>query len=122
MSKSLLSQTKFDHDNLIAGDFHAVTDKVIVKAGSAYRRGTVVGLLTADAKAVAVDSTKTDGSEKPYGILTDDIDATESDMETVVYLTGEFNENRLIFGGTDKAETHKKVLREMGIFLRKSTK
>jgi len=122
VSKSLLSQTKLDHDNLIAGDFHAVMDKVVVKAGSAYRRGTVVGLLSTDEKAVAIDSTKTDGSERPYGILADDIDATDSDMEAVVYVTGEFNENRLIFGGTDKAETHKKALREMGIFLRKAMK
>lgn len=103
------------YDNLFAGDFDVVTESVTV--GDNLVKGTVVGIITASKKAVAVDSSKSDGSEKPYGVLAED---AEADSIATVYLTGEFNENVLIFGGDDTAETHKRALREIGIFLKKN--
>lgn len=48
----------------------------------------------------------TDGSNKVYGVLAEDVDATAADAEAVVYLTGEFNEDALTFGtGLTKANT-----------------
>lgn len=93
-----------------------VTDTVNLKAGAAYSRGTVLGIITADDKAVDVDSTKTDGSQAPYAILAEDTDATDGDIVAPVYMTGEFNAAALTFGGTDTIATHKKELRTLGIF------
>ncbi|PWK16069.1 head decoration protein [Tumebacillus permanentifrigoris] len=123
MSEQLISSTSCSADNLFAGGVQrAVTGVVTLKAGLAYTRGTVVGLITAEDKAVAADSTKTDGSERPNGILTDDVDATMADVITTVYLTGEFNEAALTFGGTDTADDHKQTLRDIGIFLKSNVK
>ncbi|MDX8367775.1 head decoration protein [Cytobacillus sp. IB215665] len=109
-----------DFDNLIAGGQENITTGVVtLKGGNQYTRGTVVGLLTADGSSVIVDSSKSDGSERPYGILTDDVDTTDGDMEAVVYLTGEFNEDKLTFGGADTPGNHRQSLREMGIFIKK---
>lgn len=44
-------------------------------------RGTVLGLNTLDNKATTVDSSKTDGTQIPYGIFADDIDATLEDKK-----------------------------------------
>lgn len=57
----------------------------------------------------------TDGSQRVYGILAEDVDATSADAECVVYLTGQFNEDALTFGtGLTKANT-KAEARKLGI-------
>jgi Bacteriophage lambda head decoration protein D len=110
-------------DNLFAGGvMPVVTDKVTLKAGTVYERGTVLGIVTADGKAVKVNSANTDGSQNPYAILADTVDATTEDRPAVAYLTGEFNGAALKFGGTDTVATHKKALREIGIFVKDNQK
>lgn len=113
----------FEYDNLFAGGVaNVVTDTVTVKSGQSYVRGTVIAL-DSEKKAVIVDSASADESAKvPYGILADDVDATTEDVPAVVYLTGEFNQNALIFGGQDTYETHKEALRKIGIFLKENVK
>jgi len=49
-----------------------------------------------------------DGSNKVYGVLAADVDATSADAEAVVYLTGQFNEDALVFG-TGLTKTNTKV-------------
>lgn len=111
------------YDNLLAGgQANTTTGPVTLKSGAAYAAGTVVGIITATGKAVAVDSTAADGSQVPYGVLTEARDATAEEKAAVVYLTGEFNERKLIFGGTDTVATHKAKMREIGIFTRKTIK
>lgn len=106
-------------DNLLGGGVHEfVTDSVTLKSGQAYMRGTVLGVITASGLAVPVNSTAVDGSQNPYAILSEDKDATLENTPAAVYLTGEFNETVLIFGGTDTFTTHKRALREIGIFLK----
>lgn len=105
----------FEYDNLFAGAAEIVRGTAI--AGEALKKGDVVGIITESGKAVKVDSTKADGSEKPYGIVADD---AEIDKPVVLYLAGEFNENALSFGGTDTADTHRRALRDIGIFLKKN--
>lgn len=102
----------FNYDNLFSGDFDVVTDSANV-AGD-LKRGTVLGLITETGQAVAVDSSATDGSESAYAVLAED--AVEAGDHTV-YLTGEFNVDALIFGGSDTADTHKQELRQKGIFV-----
>lgn len=64
-----------------------------------------------------VDSSLSDGAQNPYGILAEDVDALVAASASVVYLTGDFNENALIFGGTDDVETHRVALRDLNINL-----
>jgi len=65
-----------------------------------------------------VNSANVDGSAEPRAVLAADVDASEEDKTAPVYLTGEFNEEALTFGGTDDADTHREALRELGIFLK----
>ena len=107
----------FEYDNLFAGVVQPIASEAItMKAGQAYMRGSVI-TKDADGKGILIDSA---AGGQPYGILADNVDATEEDRETVLYLTGEFNQDALIFGGTDTYETHKEALRDKGIFLKKT--
>jgi hypothetical protein len=96
---------EFTIGNATAADF-AVDDSfaVPVTAGSGY--------------AKLVDSANVDGSAEPVAILADDVDATGGDKPAPVYLTGEFNEDALTFGGSDDADTHRDALRDLGILLK----
>lgn len=111
-------------DNLIADLTVPVLTKGITleKGQGLLKRGTVLGILTSNGLAKVVDSTKTDGTEKAFCILTDDVDtgdesATEN-VNATSYISGCFNRNALIFVGTDTAEDHEIRLREIGIYLK----
>ena len=99
-------------DNLVA-DIHVkqVTGSGTIVAGAgALKRGTVMAL--ADGKLSVMKSGAT-----PYGILTDDVDATEATVAEV-YLTGKFNANALIVAaGYTLTAADIKVLRDGGIFI-----
>lgn len=74
-------------------------------------------------KCVIVDSSKVDGSQNPYGLLAEDATVpAAADLVSSAYITGEFNENALTFGGTDTAATHKEALKQKGIILRTPVK
>ncbi|MCY9511874.1 head decoration protein [Paenibacillus larvae] len=105
---------EMQYDNLIAGGVSPVVSKgETVKAGGAYLRGTVLGRIAEDGKLVPVDSSKTDGSEKPFAVLAETVDATKEDKAVAVYFTGEFNKDALIFGGSDTLDQHEVALREI---------
>lgn len=109
----------FSPDSLIAGNsVPKLVNGVILEAGQGVlTRGTVIGIVTATKKAKIVNNAATDGSEKPYAILTDTIDATQ-EIATTAYITGEFNKNALTFGGDDTAADHELELRKLGIYLK----
>lgn len=117
MPQQLVTSNSMEYDNLVIGGvMPVVTDTVTLKAGAAYERGTVLGIITDSKLAVPVDSESEDGSEEAYAILIDDTDATDEDTVAAVYLTGEFNAAALKFGGSDTVATHKNTLRTLGIF------
>lgn len=64
------------------------------------------------------NSVATDGSEIPYAVLLEDIDASSADKTAPVGLEGEFNSNFMTFGGSDTAATRKDALRAIGIYLK----
>lgn len=106
--------------NLFAGSVMPfVTDSVVIASGQTLSAGAVLGKVTSTGKYALVDSTASDGSENPVAILAVDVDASAADVTVPVYLTGEFNEDALTFGGTDTADTHRDALRALGIFLKK---
>lgn len=82
----------------VAGDYFDLT----VAAGSG--------------KLKIVDSTNTDGSDRPFGVLAEDVDATDSDKPVNYYASGVvLNEAALTFGGTDVIATHRTALRAIGL-------
>lgn len=116
---SVTSESVTYDDLFVTGSgFPVVVDYVTIASGNNYKRGTVLGIVTASEKAVAVDSTKETGEGSAYAILASDTDATAADIVAPVYLTGEYNGNALIFGGTDTVATHKVALRKIGIFVK----
>lgn len=108
----------FTPDNLFAGKVQPVVSGAATITGASLTRGTVLGRITSGGSMKAVDSAQTDGSEEPYAVLAEDVDASGEDKEAVVYYTGEFNENALTFGGTDTADTHRAAARKIGIFFK----
>lgn len=117
---------QYTPDNLIAGHEIPILSKgiTLAKNQGVVKRGTIVGIITATELAVPVDNAATDGSETPYGILTDDVDTGDGsavdDFITTAYVSGLFNSNALIFGGDDTVADHEAKLRELGIFLKEN--
>jgi len=110
----------FMPDQLIAGTLQVVTDTGIITGGT-YKRGTVLGVVTASGKYKLSVKTATDGSEKPAAILVDDVDASTTDQNGGLYLMGEFNQNRIIFDNSWAVPALKTALRPLAIFLKDST-
>lgn len=110
-------------DNLLAGKDVPLLAKgiTLAKGQGTLTRGTVVGIVTGSGLAKPVDGAATDGSQSPYGILTDNVETGDGtatqDVKTTAYVSGSFNSLALTFGGADTASTHEAKLRELGIFL-----
>lgn len=118
---SLVKTTEsFDPDNLFAGWVQPVnSDSGIILTGQGVLvRGTVLGKITASKKLKVVDSAQSDGSQLVYCVLAEDVDTTSADAVAPIYLTGEFNKNELVFGGSDDAATHEIQARNIGIFFK----
>jgi len=112
----------FVPDQLLSGPLQVVSDTVTIFTGSAatYKRGTVLGVVTASGKYTLSVATATDGSQVPKAILADDADATAADVLAGVYLMAEINQNRITFDPSWTLATLKTALRPYGIFLRDS--
>ncbi|MEC5321119.1 head decoration protein [Brenneria populi subsp. brevivirga] len=116
----LYRQDTFIPDQLIAGPLQLVTDNVTIAIGATatYKRGTVLGKITASGKYTLSLSTATDGSEDPVAILVDDADATAADVTAGVYLMGEFNALRVTHDASWTLADLKAALRPHSIFLK----
>lgn len=54
--------------------------------------------------------------DSPFAVLLDDVDATSVDVTAAIAERGHFDENHLIFGGTDTIETHRVAMRAIGLY------
>lgn len=116
-----MKSSLFVPDQLVAGPLQLVTDTVTVSGGD-YKRGTVLGMITASGKYTACLKTASDGSEKPCAILVDDVNAaTHGDQSGGVYLMGEFNQNRINIDASWTIADIKAALRPLAIFLKDSS-
>ena len=118
MSKYLETFDAMQPDNLFAGtDIPAHGGSITIAAGQgALKRGTVIALDNSN-KGVILSATT---GLKPYGILTDAVDAT---TETVaeVWLTGRFNKRALhVADGYTMTADNILALRNGGIFVENS--
>ncbi len=119
---SLITTSSYEPRNLFAGsEMPKVTEGITLEGqGSdvALAAGTVLAKKSND-KCVVVDTAVT-GAEVPYAVLAEDIVVLAStDIKAPIYSTGEFNENKLVFGGSDTIDTHRVKLRELGIYAKK---
>ena len=115
-----MKSSLFLPDQLIAGTLQLVTDSGIITGGT-YKRGTVLGMVTATGKYTLSVKTATDGSETPVAILVDNVDASTADQNGGLYLMGEFNQSRIIFDNSWAIPALKTALRPLAIFLKDST-
>jgi len=86
-------------DNLIAGnEFGFYTkERTIKQSDTPLKRGTVLGK-DADDKFLLSVKTATDGSEEPRVVLAEDVDASEADVQALVFEAGVFNARSMTFG------------------------
>lgn len=114
-----MKSSLFLPDQLIAGTLQLVTDSGIITGGT-YKRGTVLGVVTASGKYTLSVKTATDGSENPVAILVDNVDASTADQNGGLYLMGEFNQNHIIIDASWTMAAIKTALRPLAIFLKDS--
>ena len=62
-------------------------------------------------------SSSVDGSQNIYAILAEEVDAT-STAKGAIYKSGTFNEDALVFGSPDTADTHRAAARDLGIYFK----
>ncbi|MBU68547.1 MAG: head decoration protein [Cupriavidus sp.] len=104
-------------DQLIAGALQIVTDSVTITGGP-YKRGAVLGRITASGKYTLALSASSDGSQTPVAILADDADGSAGDVVGGVYLMAEVNGAALILGAGITLAAAKTALRSVGIFVK----
>lgn len=106
-------------DNLITGHKERiVTDFLIIETGQILKRGSVLGIVTATGKAKLLSKVATDGSQNFYAILSENVNAENTDVLATVFLTGEFNAGALIFSEGTIASEVKVAARMAGVFFR----
>lgn len=117
--------SKFDgvtYDELFGGTaVAAMTANVTIAALSAaasYKRGTLLGVVTASGKYAIVDSAATTGEEVASVVLAKDIEVGTDDVVATVYIRGIFNREKLVVKAeSDSASAHEQELRKVGIYL-----
>lgn len=117
--------SKFDgvtYDELFGGTaVAAMTANVTIAALSAaasYKRGTLLGVVTASGKYAIVDSAATTGEEVASVVLAKDIEVGADDVVATVYTRGIFNREKLVVKAeSDSASAHEQELRKVGIYL-----
>jgi hypothetical protein len=110
--------------DLIAGHFDLQSETIVLEAGQNLRRGTLLGKKTASGKYVIsakiADDGKavSDGSETPYRVLAEDLDASKGDKLTIAYHTGSFYRGGITLGKGHTFETVKPVLEPISIYIK----
>lgn len=71
----------------------------------------------ASGKYVLSLAAATDGSQVPIAILAEDVNATSADAEGMALISGDFNEDAIVFGTGHTAASTREGLRDISIFL-----
>lgn len=93
-------------------------DKVDVTITIGSKTTETAGVDASSGEYYAVDSSKSDGTQEPIAVLLEDVTTSSATGLAVVALTGEFNVNKLIFGGSDDWADHETAMRKNGMFIR----
>ncbi|WP_407156316.1 head decoration protein [Bradyrhizobium sp. STM 3557] len=96
---------------------HMRARKVVIKQGQKLEEAAVLGKVTADSKYIKSLKAATDGSEVPDAIATEAVDATAGDVETIVFIAGEFDQDALVLGTGHTLGSVDAVFRTKSIWL-----
>ncbi len=111
---------EYESNPIVLGDWRADGNGVLL-AGTKYLRGSVLGKITIDGvnkgKLTISTNTVSDGSEFPYAILLDDVDATLTDLNGPILLGGKVDKNLLVLGDGHTLESIETQLRDKNIYL-----
>lgn len=91
--------------------------RTIASGSGVVARGTVLGKITASGKLTTSLTAASDGSQTPYVIAAETVDATSADADAVVYFSGSFNTNKLIYGTGHSLSTVFDPFRQLDIEL-----
>ena len=111
------------YDELFGGTaVAALTANVTIaklEAEAVFKRGTLLGVVTASGKYSIVDSEASTGEQVASVILAQDTAVgTDADVVATVYTRGIFNREKLLVKvGSDNAIKHEEELRKVGIYL-----
>jgi hypothetical protein len=78
---------EYQPQDLIAGHFDLQSETIVLESGQNLKRGTLLGKKTATGKFVISakladgDTEVSDGSDVPYRVLAEDVDASTADMQ-----------------------------------------
>lgn len=119
LDNKIVTTAESDPDNLIVGitPEPRVGNAIIKQCEGILKRGTLLAKSSKDASLVILGTTAGSGETlEPYGILTDDTDTTEGDMPATIYISGMFNDNKVICKDSyTMTEADKDTLRKYGI-------
>ncbi len=113
-----IAQDVFIPDLLIGGDMKIVTRTRTITGGAYYKRGSVLGLITATGKYTLSASAAADGSQTPVEILADDVDTSGGDQLGGTYVMGEFDENAVVLGAGITLAAARTALELKNIYLK----
>lgn len=102
----------YKHVSFFTGAFPRVSSDIVLQGGRKYDRYSVLSFDPATKWCSLLE-----GDAVPYGILTEEIDATEGPVPATALLTGQVNRELLVFGGDDTWEKHAAALRDRCIFI-----
>ncbi len=118
--------------NLLAGPYPVDDVSVTLLGGVKYVEGSVLGKITSGPNAgmytlASLDNGATppvataDGSQQPRGVLPFDVDATGGPQNASIYVSGDFDEAKLIMGSGLTLATLPDALGARPIFLKSVT-
>lgn len=116
-----MSET-FSYENSAGGSQKPIVQvAAVAEAGQAWSRLTMVGQLTASGKWQILDFDQK-ANYSDFGFAVEAVDATAGagQINTSVYVEGEFNQNNVIFDYNDTADDWRIFLTTHGIYLRDS--
>lgn len=87
-------------------DPNMVKRPVTIGSGQVLLRGALLGIKTADSKYYALDTSATDGTQTLAGILVNDLDTTDAEEDTEIFISGDFNKDALTAVYTVAAGTY----------------
>ena len=108
-------------ENLLAGGSTPVSETAIILDGQTLALGEIVAKVTATGKIKALDTAASDGTETPFGILSEAVSASGADKTSLVWIKGEFRINA-VTSSTSTPALQKPNLRLLGIYLKDSIK
>lgn len=123
MAELVSTMTGVIYDELLGGTAVTIMTANVtiaqVDAEATYKRGTLLGIVTASGKYAIVDSEASTGEQVASVVLAHDVVVgTDNDVVATVYTRGIFNREKLLVkAADDNATKHEEELRKVGIYL-----